>query len=308
MTFTVEAFSEGPFELGEGPHWHPQLKKLFFVDITAGFAATIDAAKKVQVLHQEDAGHTVSAVLPVEGQDSQIVVGVDTSVYLVDVATGEKKLLDKLATGGVRFNDAKCDPKGRLWIGTMGLETAPGVLTPEQGALYLLSKDGKLSEQLEKVSLSNGLAWSLDNKTLYYIDSFVRLIYAFDYDIETGKIANRRVLVNMNEDSDFLAAELPDGMTIDANGNLWVAMFNGKRIVSIDGKTGKVIDVIEMPTSMVTSVCFGGPNLDEMYVTSIKKFLDEKRKAEEPLAGYIFKVTSTKKDFKGHLPNFALQF
>lgn len=71
---------------------------------------------------------------------------------------------------------------------------------------------------------------------------------------------------------------------------------------------GKVIDVIKMPTSMVTSVCFGGPNLDEMYVTSIKKFLDEKRKAEEPLAGYIFKVTSTKKDFKGHLPNFALQF
>lgn len=197
MTFTVEAFSDGPFELGEGPHWHSQLKKLYFVDITGGFAATLDASKKVQILHKEE-GHFVSAVLPVEGQDNQIVVSVDTSVYLVDVKTGEKKLLDKLSdtlAKLVRFNDAKCDPSGRLWIGTMGLEKAPGVLTPDQGALYLMSKDGKLTEQVEKVSLSNGLAWSLDTKTLYYIDSLVRLIYAFDYDNATGKICKLSFVV-----------------------------------------------------------------------------------------------------------------
>lgn len=119
--------------------------------------------------------------------------------------------------------------------------------------------------------------------------------------------ANRKVLVNMDEDGDFLSGELPDGMTIDVKGNLWVAMFNGKRIVNIDGKTGKVIDTIEMPTSMITSVCFGGPNLDEMYATSVKKFLDEERKATQPLAGYIFKITSSKSEFKGFQPNYNMK-
>ena len=111
----------------------------------------------------------------------------------------------------------------------------------------------------------------------------------------------------MNEDAAFISGELPDGMTIDVKGNLWVAMFNGKRIVNIDGKSGKVIRSIEMPTSMITSVCFGGPNLDEMYVTSCKQFLDEKRKSEQPMAGYIFKVTSDDKNFKGYKANFNLK-
>lgn len=111
----------------------------------------------------------------------------------------------------------------------------------------------------------------------------------------------------MNEDGDFLSGELPDGMTIDVKGNLWVAMFNGKRIVNIDGKTGKVIDTIEMPTSMITSCCFGGPNLDEMYATSVKKFLDEERRATQPLAGYIFKITSSKSEFKGFQPNHNMK-
>lgn len=187
MTYTVEPFSEVAFALGEGPHWHPQLNRLFFVDITEGIAATIDANKKVQVLLKEDGA--LSAVLPVDGAPNQIVVSIDTSLYLVDVTTGEKTLLDQLDVPGVRFNDAKCDPRGRLWIGTMGLETSPAVLTPELGSLYVRkSGAAKLTQQMTKVSLSNGLAWSHDGKTLYYIDSTKRVIYSLDFDMESGQI------------------------------------------------------------------------------------------------------------------------
>lgn len=306
MTFNIEAFSDVPFQLGEGPHWHPALNRLYFVDLLDGLAATIDATQKVQVLLKES--DPVSAVLPVDGQPDQVVVSVGTSLFLLNAATGERTLLDKLDKEGVRFNDAKCDPQGNLWIGTMGLESAPAVLEPEKGSLYTLSPGGgKLAERMAKVSLSNGLAWSLDGQSLYYIDSVKRLIYVFDFDGTAGSIANRRVLVNMDEDDAFTSAELPDGMTIDASGNLWVAMFNGARIANIDGKSGKVLQSIQMPTSMITSVCFGGAQLDEMYVTSASKLLDAERKAKEPLAGYIFKVTSPNKDFRGFQANFNLK-
>jgi len=260
----------------------------------------------VQVLLKEK-GAVVSAVLPVDSRPDQVVVSVGTSIYLANLVTGEKTLLDKLDKEGVRFNDAKCDPQGNLWIGTMGLESSPGVLEPEKGSLYIRSQGGKLSEKMDKVSLSNGLAWSLDGKSFYYIDSVKRLIYLFDFDGKTNDIDNRRVLVNMNNNEAFTANELPDGMTIDASGNLWVAMFNGSRIVNIDGQSGRVIQSIQMPTSMITSVCFGGPNLDQLFVTSAFKPLDAERKAKEPLAGFIFRITSAEKAFRGHKANFDLK-
>ena len=131
MTFTIEPFSNQSFELGEGPHWHPILNRLFFVDITKGIAATIDADKNIQILLEEN--DTLSMVIPVDNQPDQVVVAIGTSVYLFNTTTGEKTLIDQITKQGVRFNDAKCDPYGRLWIGTMGLESSPGVLEPELG-------------------------------------------------------------------------------------------------------------------------------------------------------------------------------
>lgn len=131
MTFNIEAFSEVAYQLGEGPHWHPTLNRLFFVDLFEGLAATIDADRKVQVLTKESG--TLSAVLPVDSRPDQVVVSIDTGVYLLQLPTGEKTLIHQIDKQGVRFNDAKCDPQGRLWIGTMGLESSPGVLQPEKG-------------------------------------------------------------------------------------------------------------------------------------------------------------------------------
>lgn len=194
----------------------------------------------------------------------------------------------------------------------------------------MLSKENnKLVEVQPKVSLSNGLAWSHDESKFYYIDSFKRTIFVYDFDATSGAISNRKVLVNMDADDFFKPEELPDGMTIDVVGNLWVAMFRGKRIVNIDAKSGKIIipsviltgntvlscrlptgkalGSIDMPTSLVTSMSFGGETLNEMYVTTCSKFLDEATRAKEPLAGYVFKVTSDDPNFRGYKPHTNLR-
>lgn len=132
-TFHVEPFSTKHYELGEGPHWHPKSKKLFFVDIPEGLVLTLDNEKKEEILLKEQ--EPVSAVLPVDGEPNKMVVSVGTAVYSVDSTTGKKVLLDKLLRDDIRFNDAKCDPRGRLWIGTMGLEVSPAVVKAEQGQL-----------------------------------------------------------------------------------------------------------------------------------------------------------------------------
>lgn len=131
-TYTIEPYSDRAFELGEGPHWHAGNKKLYFVDITGSGVYTIDGQKRLATLLKDNSG-AVSAVLPIEGDHQQLAVSIDTQLFLLNVNTGERKLLDKLPVANVRFNDGKCDPRGRLFLGTMGLESSPGVLEPEKG-------------------------------------------------------------------------------------------------------------------------------------------------------------------------------
>lgn len=214
MTFNVQVFSDRPFKLGEGPHWDATSKKLYFVDILNGIAATIDSKRNYQQLLKED--KFVTAVLPVQGEPNIAVVSIGTDVFWVDFESGERTLLGHVDKSNVRFNDAKCDSSGRLWIGTMGLETAPAVLEPEQGfklsnpqiaefvhllarfhlgSLYSLQRAGELNEKLPKVTLSNGICWSPDDKKLYFIDSIKRAIYSFDFDVQQGSIGNNNCLV-----------------------------------------------------------------------------------------------------------------
>lgn len=130
--YTIEPYSDRAFELGEGPHWHAGNKKLYFVDITGSAVYSIDDQKRLETLLKDTSG-SVSAVFPVEGDPQNLVVSIETDLYLLNVKTGERRLLDKLPVSGVRFNDGKCDPQGRLFLGTMGLETSPGELEPEKG-------------------------------------------------------------------------------------------------------------------------------------------------------------------------------
>ena len=158
---------------------------------------------------------------------------------MLDLATGRRAHIedpeDHLPDN--RFNDGKCDPAGRLWAGTMAIDESHGA-----GALYCLHPDLTVHRMVPNVSVSNGLAWSLDQKTMYFVDSPTRRIVGFDYELESGSIDNARTIFDVPEGAGF-----PDGMTIDAEGHLWVALWNGGRVLRVDPAAGAISDEIVLP-------------------------------------------------------------
>jgi len=190
-----------------------------------------------------------------------------------------------------RFNDGKCDPSGRLWCGTMGLETSPAVVEPGQGSLYSLEVDGSIQNHKGDISISNGLAWTEDNKTMYYIDSIPRKVFGYDFDIATGKISNERVVVDYGSKENLMEMGFPDGMAIDTEGKLWVACYIAGKVIRFDPETGKEITHVKLPARRTTSCCFGGKNYDELFVTCGRHGMTEEEKAGYPLAGSVFRVT-----------------
>ena len=182
------------------------------------------------------------------------------------------------ARPGLRFNDGKCAPGGRFWAGTIAYDEAEGA-----ACLYRLDPDGRVVRVLDGVTISNGLAWSHDGATMYYIDTPTRRIDAFSYSPSTGEIADRRTVVRIPA-----ALGSPDGMTIDAQGGLWVALWGGSAVHRyVDGRLDRVIP---MPVSQPTSCAFGGPGYDELFVTSAWKGLTAEAREREPLAGGLFRI------------------
>ncbi|RVE75544.1 hypothetical protein OJAV_G00017790 [Oryzias javanicus] len=189
---------------------------------------------------------------------------------------------DKLNT---RLNDGKVDPAGRLLAGTMAKEKPDVQLERKQGSLYSVNSDLTVTKLLSQVDISNGLEWSLDQRTFFYIDSLSLTVDAFDYEQTSGSLANRRVVYQMKE-----GEGLPDGMAIDVDGRLWVACYNGGRVINIDPTTGVRLQTISLPVTKVTSCCFGGPDFSDLFVTSASLGLDQSEQSQQPLAGNTFRV------------------
>jgi sugar lactone lactonase YvrE len=178
-----------------------------------------------------------------------------------------------------RFNDGKCDPAGRFWAGTMRIaEDQKGA-----GSLYRLDADLSVHKMWGDITVANGIAWSHDAKTMYYIDTPTMTVVAFEYNLETGAIANPRPAIHTPN-----GPGSPDGMTIDAEGMLWVAYWGGWRVVRWNPHTGEALAIIELPVERVTAPWFGGPNLDELYITTARVGLSEEALAKQPHAGSIF--------------------
>uniref|UniRef100_A0A8C1NPG8 Regucalcin n=1 Tax=Cyprinus carpio TaxID=7962 RepID=A0A8C1NPG8_CYPCA len=170
-----------------------------------------------------------------------------------------------------------------LCAGTMGLDMKPDVT---DGALYTLLPDHSVVQHFDQVHLSNGLDWSLDHRIFYYIDSLAFMVEAFDYDIQTGGLSNRRTVYNMEKDEG-----IPDGMCIDTEGKLWVACYNAGRVLRIDPRTGKRLQTVKLPAEKTTSCCFGGKDYSDLYVTSAYAGMDADSLAKHPEAGCTFKVS-----------------
>ena len=181
----------------------------------------------------------------------------------------------------VRCNDAKADASGRLYAGTMAYDAAP-----EAGALYRVDPGAtRAAVVVPAVTISNGLAWSADGRTLWYIDSPLRRIDAFDVDPASGALSGRRTAVDLSA-----VAGVPDGMTIDADGGLWVAFFGGACVKRFDPATGACDVTIPIPARDVTSCAFGGPDLADLFVTTARIACDDAELAARPLSGALFRV------------------
>ena len=261
--------------LGEGPSWMPAERKLAFVDILA--PAIITADPKDGSFQTWPMPELVSAVVP--RKRGGVLAAMQSGLKAVDLETGAATLIAAPEAGkpGNRFNDGKCDRRGRFWAGTLAIDTTPG-----HGSLYRLDPDGRCQEMDRGFHISNGLGWSPDETRFYFTDSGPRRIYVYDYDGERGEIANRRTFVQLPD-----GVGIPDGLAVDAEGFVWSAHWDGWCITRYD-PDGKVDRVINLPVPRPTSCAFGSPDFSTLYITTARIRLSAQQLAAAPLSGSVF--------------------
>ena len=274
----VELALDAKATLGEGPVWHIRRKKLYWVNILE------------KELHEFD---------PSTGRDRVFNVGQFIGCVAIRKKGGlilglqrgfahfnfrSRKIGQLFETGFVRssnrINDGKCDPAGRFWAGTMNLDAKAN-----QGSLVCLDANYRARQVLGNLTIPNGMIWSLDGRTMFFIDSGLQIVWAFDYDGDTGKISNRRSAIQIPKRDG-----VPDGMTIDAKGMLWIALWGGGRVTRWNPGSGKLLQTIPLPVSLVTSCAFGGANLDVLFITSARLSLGKRALSKQPMAGGVFQI------------------
>jgi sugar lactone lactonase YvrE len=276
----VELVLDARAGLGEGAIWNSARQCLHWIDIKGRRVFTYDPVTGEN--RACDVGQMVGTVVP--RARGGLMLALREGFASLDPDTGRVTLRPRPPEHDpalVRFNDGKCDPAGRFWAGSMALGPGPGPL----GRLYRLDPDGSVRVMLRGVGTSNGLAWSLDRRTLYFIDTPLLRVDAFDYDEATGDITNRRPAITIPPD-----LGRPDGSTLDADGMLWVAMWEGGAVTRWNPRTGEWLRTIRLPVNRVTSCAFGGPELDTLYITSARNGLTDEQLAAQPLAGGLFRV------------------
>ncbi len=277
-SWEAKAIPQTQATLGEGISWDPLQNCLWWVDIPEGKVNRTDPGS----------GETVSRYLSTP-------VGAAHRTHRGDfiLATGEgfqrlnwetrevTPIIDPEDTmPETRFNDGKPGPDGRFYAGTMGSPVKAGI-----GSFYALDTDLKVRKLFDNVTISNGLDWSPDNSLFYYIDTPTLEVSVFDFDAGNGTLANRRKAFKLPEEWGY-----PDGMTADADGNLWIAHYNGRRVSAWDPASGTCFGQIVLPVSQVTCCCFGGPDYSTLYITTAKEGKSERIQEREPLAGSLFSV------------------
>jgi sugar lactone lactonase YvrE len=276
-TMQPELVAEVAAELGEGPVWLDPT--LLFVDITRRRVHVLDPERATLQTYatEEDVG----AAVP--GEDGRLILAQRTGFWLLDPLTGSRRQLAPVEDDRpeTRMNDGKCDRAGRFWAGTQADDCRP-----QAGSLYRLELDRSVTKVLDGVTISNGLAWSPDDRLFYFIDTATGGIDVFDYDGASGNITNRRRLLDLPPHSG-----LPDGMAVDDDGCLWVAMWDGWQIMRVT-PDGRVDRKVRFPVSHVTSCAFGGSDGRTLFVTTARRDVGgpfgPDQLADQPLAGAVF--------------------
>ena len=275
MTPTIKTIGKQISQWGEGPIWWGN--SLFYVDIAGNKLLRLEPHTSEETIWE--IGERIGTIVPSEDDDEVIYAG-DTGYVRFNLKTGSKTTLadpEASMRGKNRFNDGKCDPAGRFWAGTISMIKDTG-----SANLYCLDTDGSLSLKVSGVTNSNGICWTADATKMFYIDTPTQNVRAYDYDLESGAISNTRVVIDTAAHG---YNSSPDGMTIDADGMLWVAFCHGACVVRFDPQKDKEIQRVDLPCIETTACTFGGENLDRLFVTTgIKADLDE------PNAGKVFVI------------------
>ncbi|CRK88362.1 CLUMA_CG002139, isoform A [Clunio marinus] len=296
-SYKVEVVESSPVSvLGEGPHWDVERQSLYYNDIY-GDKQSISRYdyNEEKTYNALIPGHPViSFIIPVDGTKDQFIVGSGKKIVLIqwDGKSVEAKAVKTI--GEVesdmpenRFNDAKCDAFGRFYGGTMRIELEHDIFEKRLGTFYRYTNKEKFVPLKNQIGVSNGLTWNKEANKFYYIDSCDLDVKEFDFDSKTGNISNERVVIDFTVNGNR-PNFVPDGMTIDTNGSLYVATFGASKIYKINPTTCAIELEINFPAEQITSAAFGGPNLDILYVTTSGK---EFKSKQPPPAGRLFRVT-----------------
>jgi len=278
MTQNAELVIDSKSNLGEGALWDYNRKRLLFVDIEMHQAYLFDPV--ADKLKSVDAGQRIGTVVP--GQDGRLLVALEKTMAMLDPDTGDLEVVAEVEPDlpHNRFNDGKCDPAGRFWAGTMALDGKVG-----NAGLYRLDSHYNIKKMVSGITISNGIVWSLDCTRMYYIDTPTRKVDCFDYDDKTGDIGNRRTIIEIPR-----AMGYPDGMTIDSEGRLWIAMFGGAAVSCWSPEEGRLVASYPIPAINVTSCAFGGDALDELYVTTARYLMLDEHFSKYPKAGGLYRL------------------
>ena len=264
--------------LGEGVRWDARRNELLRVDILAGrvYRDRVDDDGGLVAVRVYTIPGTVGAIAPIEGDDGWLLAAGRGFLHLRP--DGSTRTLAEVVPPGTRMNDGASDPHGRFWAGTLADDHRP-----RGGALYRLDRYGRTKLILGGLTIPNGLGWSPDGITMYLVDSGPRALYAFEFDPAKGTISDRRVLVIVAEQ---LGA--PDGMTVDAAGDLWLAIYGGGQVhrYSPDGELRQVVTV---PSEQTTSCAFAGPRLNRLYVTTATENWSNEQRRAQPAAGLAYR-------------------
>jgi sugar lactone lactonase YvrE len=269
------------YELGESCRWDIVRGELSWVDVYAGqFIRAHAHGESVKIVRRYDLGGHVSATAPMTVRADGWIVARDQSiVVLSEDGTTREVAAPESARPDVRLNDGAADPWGRFWIGSMAYDEGDG-----RASLYRFDETSGLRTVLASVTISNGLAWSANFSTMYYIDTATAAVSAFDLD-DDGLPVSRRVVVQLDGEHDGY----PDGMCIDDNGNLWVALFNGRGVRQYSPR-GELLASVRVDTEQVTSCAIGGSGGTTLYITTGQERMNDEERLADPLAGRIFCV------------------
>jgi len=262
--------------LGEGPVWDADRQTICWIDILKG--EIHEFSVKDNSLKTIGSNQLIGSIAICE--DGNFLAALKTGLGKVNRDNGEINIFSSPESHlrENRFNDGKCDPAGRFWVGTMShLET------PDAGSVYVLDIDGSINKKITKTTISNGMAWSPDEQTFYFIDTPTSTVMAYRYDKESGEITAPESVITIP-----IADGYPDGMTIDEEGMLWIAHWNGWQISRWNPKNGQKLLKLPLPVANVTSCTFGGEGLNDLYITTARKDIPETELIKQPLAGALF--------------------